>query len=153
MSKPEQQSQEALFAWAKNPATLAKYPALDLLSSSLNGVRLTITQAVFAKRGGMLKGEWDVRLPVARGQYIGLIIEMKAGKNTLTKEQKHYEMRMKEEGHYTAVCYDWVSAKAIIEGYLAMQNHKQLIVNGFETSAAIDAMSIDFFRRLSEVKK
>jgi len=84
MNKPEQQNQEALFAWAKNPATLAKYPALDLLSSSLNGVRLTIMQAVFAKRGGMLKGEWDVRLPVARGQYIGLVIEMKAGKNTLT---------------------------------------------------------------------
>ena len=123
MNKPEQQSQEALFSWAKNPATLAKYPALDLLSSSLNGVRLTIMQAVFAKRGGMLKGEWDVRLPVARGGYIGLIIEMKAGKNTLTKEQKYYEMRMKAEGHYTAVCYDWISAKAIIEGYLEMQKN------------------------------
>lgn len=121
MNKPEQQSQEALFAWAKNPATLAKYPALDLLSSSLNGVRLTIMQAVFAKRGGMLKGEWDVRLPVARGGYIGLIIEMKAGKNTLTPEQKYYEMRMKAEGHYTAVCYDWLSAKAVIEGYLEMK--------------------------------
>lgn len=123
MNKPEQQSQEALFSWAKNPATLAKYPALDLLSSSLNGVRLTIMQAVFAKRGGMLKGEWDVRLPVARGQYIGLIIEMKAGKNTLTKEQKYYEMRMKAEGHYTCVCYDWLSAKAVIEGYLEMQKN------------------------------
>ena len=121
MNTPEKQNQEALFSWAKNHATLAKYPALDLLSSSLNGVRLTIMQAVFAKRGGMLKGEWDVRLPVARGQYIGLIIEMKAGKNTLTKEQKYYEMRMKQEGHYTAVCYDWISAKAVIEGYLEMQ--------------------------------
>ena len=149
MKHVEQQNQEALFSWARNPATLAKYPALDLLSSSLNGVKLTMMQAVFAKRGGMLKGEWDIRLPVARGQYIGLVIEMKAGKNKLTAEQKTYEMRMKEEGHYTAVCYDWVSAKAIIEGYLEMQNHKQLIVNGFETSAAIDAMSIDFFRRLS----
>ena len=123
MNKPEQQSQEALFSWAKNPATLAKYPSLDLLSSSLNGVRLTIMQAVFAKRGGMLKGEWDVRLPVARGQYIGLIIEMKAGKNTLTKEQKYYEMRMKEEGHYACVCYDWVSAKSVIEGYLELKKN------------------------------
>ena len=78
-------------------------------------------QAVFAKRGGMLKGEWDVRLPVARGGYIGLIIEMKAGKNKLTPEQKYYEMRMKAEGHYTCVCYDWLSAKAVIEGYLEMQ--------------------------------
>ena len=121
MNKPEQQNQEALFAWAKNPATLAKYPALDLLSSSLNGVRLTIMQAVFAKRGGMRKGEWDVRFPVARGGYIGLIIEMKAGKNTLTKEQKYYEMRMKEEGHCTCVCYDWLSAKSVIESYLELK--------------------------------
>jgi len=121
MKHIEQQNQEALFAWTKNPATLAKYPALDLLSSSLNGVKLTMMQAVFAKRGGMLKGEWDVRLPVARGGYIGLIIEMKAGKNTLTKEQKYYEMRMKAEGHYACVCYDWLSAKAVIENYLEMQ--------------------------------
>lgn len=121
MNHTEHQSQQALFTWARNPAILAKYPVLDLLSSSLNGVRLTPIQAVFAKRGGMLKGEWDIRLPVARGGYIGLAIEMKAGKNKLTKEQIWYRERLDEEGHFTEVCYDWETAKDLLIAYLELK--------------------------------
>lgn len=121
MNHSEKQAQEALFTWARNPAVLKQYPALDLLSSSLNGVRLTPIQAVFAKRGGMLKGEWDIRLPVARGGYIGLAIEMKAGKNKLTAEQKWYRQRLDEEGHFTEVCYDWVTAKDVLVAYLELK--------------------------------
>lgn len=114
----ERDYQEALFAWARNPANLKKYPCLDLLSCSLNGVKLSIQQAIKAKAGGMLRGEWDVKLPIARGSYIGLVIEMKFGKNKLSESQIWYGERMKQEGHYVAVCYDWLSAKSIIENYI-----------------------------------
>ena len=112
-AQPEFQHQAALFAWARNPAVLAAHPELALLSCSLNGVKLTAAQAGKAKAAGMLKGEWDVRLPVARGPYVGLLIEMKAGKNTLTPEQKDY-------GHALTVCYDWEAAKAAILTHLAL---------------------------------
>jgi hypothetical protein len=42
----EHSHQCALFSWARNPATLKKYPALDLLEGSANGVKMSITQTV-----------------------------------------------------------------------------------------------------------
>lgn len=119
-AQPEFQHQSALFTWARNPAVLAAHPELALLSCSLNGVKLTAAQAGKAKAAGMLKGEWDVRLPVARGPYVGLLIEMKAGKNTLTPEQKDYGLAMAREGHALTVCYDWEAAKAAILTHLAL---------------------------------
>ncbi len=119
-AQPEFQHQAALFTWARNPAVLAAHPELALLSSSLNGVKLTAAQAGKAKAAGMLKGEWDVRLPVARGPYHGLILEMKHGKNKLTPEQIEYGDAMVREGWNRAVCYDWTTAKEVIEWYLRL---------------------------------
>jgi hypothetical protein len=118
-AEPEFQHQAALFTWARNPAVLAQYPALDLLSCSLNGVKLTAAQAGKAKAAGMLKGEFDIKLPVARGGHIGLIVEMKAGKNKPTPEQAWYGKRMADEGHRVAVCWSWEAAKEEIESYLS----------------------------------
>lgn len=118
-AEPEFLEQAALFTWARNPAVLAKYPALDLLSCSLNGVKLTKAQAGKAKAAGMLKGEFDVKLPVARGGHIGLIIEMKAGRNKPTDEQLWYAYRMSEEGWRTQVCWSWTDAKYEIIRYLS----------------------------------
>jgi len=117
-AQPEFQHQCALFTWARNPAVLAQYPALDLLSCSLNGVKLTAAQAGKAKAAGMLKGEFDIKLPVARGGWIGLIIEMKAGKNKPTPEQLWYSQRMSEEGHRATVCWNWEAAQQEIVHYL-----------------------------------
>jgi hypothetical protein len=80
----------------------------------LNGVKLTAAQAGKAKAAGMLKGEYDIKLPVSRGPYIGLIIELKAGRNKPTPEQEWYGKRMKEEGWCGSVCWDWEDATAHI---------------------------------------
>lgn len=78
----------------------------------------------------MLKGEWDVKLPVMRGCFLGLIIEMKAGRNKLTTEQEWYGKRMAEEGWKTAVCWDWEDAKAIIIGYMEQDRSHLFMQNG-----------------------
>lgn len=117
-AEPEFAQQSALFSWARIPAVVHQYPGIDLLSCSLNGVKLTKAQAGKAKAAGMLKGEWDVRLPVARGAHIGLAIEMKAGRNKLTAEQERHGERLRQEGWLTAVCYTWEAAKDIITTYL-----------------------------------
>lgn len=119
-AQPEFHEQCALFEWSRNPAVRMQYPALRLLSASLNGVKLTKAQAGKAKAAGMLTGESDVRLPVARGGFAGLLVEMKHGRNTATEEQLAYGADMEAEGHKFHVCYSWEEARAVITDYLDM---------------------------------
>lgn len=113
---PEFDMQCALFNWASLLSNL--YPALRLLRGSLNGVHLSKAQAGKAKAAGMLPGEHDVTLPVPRGGYTGLSIELKFGKNKPTKEQYEYGERLREEGWYVAYCWDWTEAAELIRDYL-----------------------------------
>ena len=117
-AQPEFLEQSALFTWARNTAVLRQYPALKLLSCSLNGVKLTPAQAGKAKASGMLAGEHDVRLPVARGRWIGLSIEMKAGDNGPTADQLTYGQDIEAEGWRVAYCWSWVEARDILIDYL-----------------------------------
>ena len=120
-AQPEFDMQSALFAWARNRAVIAKHPELELLEGSMNGVKLTTAQAGKAKAAGMLKGAHDIRLPVARGGFIGLSIELKAGRNKLTPEQLAYGKRLTEEGWRVRYVWDeWLVVKHEIEAYLAM---------------------------------
>jgi len=120
IAQPEFDSQCALFEWARNPAVVSALPGIHLMSCSLNGVKLTRSQAGKAKAAGMLKGESDVRVPVPRGRWVGLIIEMKAGNNKPTQEQLDYGAAMEAEGHQFHVCYSWEAAREIIECFLKL---------------------------------
>jgi hypothetical protein len=115
-------SQAALFTWARLPTIVKAYPGIDLLEGSMNGVRLTKAQAGKAKAAGMLKGSHDVKLPIARGPYRGLSIEMKFGKNTLTDEQKWYGQRLRNEGWRVEACWDWVAARNLVIEYLTQED-------------------------------
>jgi len=53
---------------------------------------------------GVKRGVPDVFLPVARGGYHGLWIEMKYGKNKTTSNQKWWLNELKDQGYKTAVC-------------------------------------------------
>lgn len=119
-TRSEHDEQSALFQWARNKAVLAKYPELKLLSCSLNGVKLSAMQAKKAKDSGMLAGEHDVRLPVARGGYHCLSIEMKAGDNRPTIKQLDYGTMLEEEGGYVRYCWSFEEAKKVIEDYLKL---------------------------------
>lgn len=115
---PEAREQQTLFTWARMPGIRRLYPELDLLEGSMNGVRLTPSQANKAKAAGMLKGSHDIRLPVARGPYNGLSIELKYGKNKPTPEQIWYGERLTEEGWSVHYCWGWDEARKVIEAYL-----------------------------------
>ena len=112
--------QVCLFTWARLPVVQKTLPGIDLLEGSMNGVKLTAAQAGKAKAAGMLKGAHDITLPVARGNNIGLSIELKAGKNKPTDEQRDYGNRLARKGWMVAYVWnDWTEAKAIIIGYLS----------------------------------
>ena len=112
--------QSAVFTWARMPSNIMKYPGLELLEGTLNGVRLTQSQAGKAKAAGMLKGVHDVRVPVARGGFIGLSIELKCGKNNPTDEQLDYGEALEREGWKVMYVWDdWITVKNEIVSYLS----------------------------------
>ena len=135
-AEPEFLMQSALFTWARLPVVHKTLPGIDLLEGSMNGVKLTAAQAGKAKAAGMLKGAHDVTLPVARGSYIGLSIELKAGKNKPTEEQLEYGQRLAREGWKVEYVWDdWTKAKALIIGYLS----QDVIVRGLGGPVSITA--------------
>jgi len=80
--------------------------------SALTGNRL--------KQAGLKPGVPDIVLPVARGGYIGLYIELKYGRNKATENQKDWLRGLRDQRHLTSVCYGWEQAKDLIEAYMKL---------------------------------
>jgi hypothetical protein len=119
--KPAQhefQHQCALFDWARNPAVERSLPGIAFMSASLNGVPLPPALARKMSRAGMLAGEYDVRLPVPRGAWIGFILEMKFGKNDRSDKQRWYGAGLEAEGWKIGTYWDWEDARRDIILYL-----------------------------------
>lgn len=86
----------------------------------LEGVRLTIGQRRKMKAQGMGKGWPDIMIFEKRGQYSGLAIELKWGKNKPTPEQKEKLAYLESQGWKTAVHRNFDDVKREIEAYLAL---------------------------------
>jgi len=112
----EYHEQVAIFEWAE--LQQGKWPELALLNGSLNGVKLTIGQAVKAKKAGMKRGYPDMFLPVARREWHGLFIELKVGKNKASPEQKTWIEALQGQGYCAVICYGANEAIEVIRSYL-----------------------------------
>lgn len=112
----EANEQEALFGWAR--LMRGKYPELDLLYHIPNGGSRNRIEAANLKRQGVKAGVPDLCLPVARGRYHGLYIEMKYGKNKTSDKQNKWLDALSKQGYAVAVCYGWESAQRVITNYL-----------------------------------
>ena len=109
-------NQCAVFHWAK--IAEKQYPHLKYLHSSINGVRLNMGQAIKAKRAGMKKGIPDICLPFRSLEYTQLFIEMKAGRNKMTAEQKDYMQFLVDGGAYYSIAYSALEAIDTIKKYV-----------------------------------
>lgn len=83
-----------------------------------NGGSRNKIEAANLKKQGVKKGVPDLCLPVPRGVYHGLYIEMKAKKNKPTQEQESWLKALDEQGYKTAVCWGWEAASRVITEYL-----------------------------------
>lgn len=124
MKRSETTEQIKLFNWANN--NLTALPCLALMYHVPNeGKR---SNGAVLKAMGMKNGVPDVVLPVAshniHGDFHGLYLEMKYGKNKATKEQKVFMELLEQQGYKTAVCYSFEEAKEEILRYL--QNPQSL---------------------------
>jgi hypothetical protein len=112
----EFEHQASLFQWAK--WAQARFPALELLHASAAGERRDKATAIKLLLMGVRKGFPDVQLPVARGGYIGLWVEMKSDNGRLSEDQQRIKARLEDEGHRYCVCRSWLDAKDAVVAYL-----------------------------------
>lgn len=118
----EHAEQSALFRWAKLAA--ATKPELRMLFAIQNGGKRSKTGAWALKLEGVRPGVPDVCLPVSRGSYGSLWIELKrpatAGKpkGRVSTEQLQWQGDLQVHGQCAAVCYGWLEARDVIEAYL-----------------------------------
>ncbi len=112
----ESEEQQALFEWARMNENAI--PELRLIFAIPNGGKRPFTTAARLKKEGVKPGIPDICLPVSRACFYGLYIEMKVGKNMLTKEQKWWRNELTAQQYYVAVCCGWEEAKNMILRYL-----------------------------------
>ena len=113
----ESQEQAALFQWAQRME--GSIPELAMLHAIPNGEYRTKRTGSLLKRTGVKRGVPDICLPVARGGYHGLFIELKRQHgNTTTKNQNTWLADLREQGYATAVAYGWEQAAKIITDYM-----------------------------------
>ena len=99
---------------------LTTYPELELLYHIPNEGKRSKAAGGRMKALGLKAGVPDLCLPTAHGGYIGLYIEMKVKPNKPTEKQKHWLRMLRAAGHMVAVCYDWDSARQLLEDYMRL---------------------------------
>lgn len=85
-----------------------------------NGGKRDRVSAAVLKRQGVKAGVPDLHLPVPKGQYASLYIEMKYGDGRLQKEQKDFLKQAADYGNFVAVCYSQEIALKVIEEYVKL---------------------------------
>lgn len=116
MRRTEKQEQEDLFRWA------SYRPDLKLMYHVTNEGRRSIQHAMSLKRQGMKPGVPDICLPVSRGRYHALYIELKAKGGRLSPEQREWQRDLLAEGNCATVCYGFEQAKQTIDWYMRGAN-------------------------------
>ena len=116
MISKEALEQTHLISWTR--FIRGKHPEVDLLYHIPNGGSRNKLEAYHLKEQGVKAGVPDLCLPVARGGYHGLYIEMKVKGNKPTENQKEWISRLNEQGYRAVVCYGYEEAAKEIQQYL-----------------------------------
>ena len=83
-SMTEDQIQQAVIRWSQQANVRKMFPQLALLYHIPNERKCTPQQGARLKRMGVKSGVPDLHLPVARGVYHGLYLEMKTEKGRVS---------------------------------------------------------------------
>ena len=113
----ESEEQRMLMEWAE--WSKGNHPELELLFHIPNGGSRNLIEARHLKEQGVKAGVPDIMLPVSRGGYHGLFIEMKRQKGgKISKEQEHWIVKLNWKGYLAVVCAGWEEAAEMLMKYL-----------------------------------
>lgn len=118
VSGSEDGHQAALFAWCALPEQQLKYPELRWLFAVPNGGYRDKRTGQRLKATGVKRGVADTMLPVRRGVWPGLFLELKVGKNKLQTEQNKFKEFVRSQGYGFVTCWGWEAATKILVEYL-----------------------------------
>lgn len=112
----EHAHQVALFCWAA--LQFSRYPELKLMFAIPNGGLRNKITAANLKAEGVRSHVPDIFLPVPRGSWHGLFIEMKKPGGRIDPGQASYLIELREQGYGACVCVGWQEARTTLESYL-----------------------------------
>lgn len=113
----ESEEQQALFDWIN--LNKGHYPELKLMHHTPNEGKRSVSTGARMKREGLISGVPDIHLPVAKGKYHSLYIELKRVKNSkISKEQEEFIRLLNMYDNFAIICYGWEQAIKVIEWYL-----------------------------------
>lgn len=112
----EAQHQATIIKWTL--VNRGKYPELKLLFHIPNGGARDPVEGRHLKEQGVKKGVPDLCLPVPRGQYGALFIELKTEKGKTSEAQDWWIRELNKVGCFAEVCHGWESAVRVLEWYL-----------------------------------
>ena len=112
----EHDEQVALFRWAQWNA--GQWPELRWMYAIPNGSARHIAVAAKLKAEGVKAGIPDICLPVPRGGFGALYIELKAKGGRVSQAQRAALDALWKVGNATTVAYGWEEASHCISSYL-----------------------------------
>lgn len=113
----EAREQETIFEWSF--LARGRYPELKLLFAIPNGGSRHPAEAAHLKAQGVKSGVPDMCLPVARGGYHGLYIELKRQKGGRpSANQTAWIEELRKQDYYAAVVHGSDAAVLLITKYL-----------------------------------
>ena len=113
----EQQHKTTLIKWSQ--AYRNQFPELKLLHHIPNGGTRNAVEGKHLKQAGVRSGVPDLCLPVPRGGYHGLYIELKRSEESKpSKNQKWWLDELIGQGYCAIVCEGWEMAADMIVRYL-----------------------------------
>lgn len=118
----EHNEQVAVFEWARMQRNI--YPELDLLYAVPNGGKRDVITAKRMQDEGVKPGVPDICLPVARGGYNALYVELKRPasanrtKGRVSEKQGAWLQLLSQNGNKACVCYGASEAIRTIREYL-----------------------------------
>lgn len=119
----ETYEQQALFYWARTQENI--YPDLKLLYAIPNGGYRHKKTAGTLWAEGVKSGVSDIHLPVARGGYFGLYIELKRQKGSKTSiHQLEFMEAVTKEGYCAVVCKGFEQAQKVLLEYMKFDKTK-----------------------------
>lgn len=121
----ESDEQQWLFEWAKRQEKV--YPGLELMYHIANEGKRSAAGGKSLVEQGLKKGVPDICLPVAKGGYHGMYVELKRTKGgRVGEEQEKWLSELKNQGYHTALCRGWEQAKNEIAAYMSGKRKREI---------------------------
>lgn len=113
----EHDEQVNLMQWAR--LAVCQYPELRLLYAIPNGGMRNVVVARKLKAEGVRSGVPDLCLPVPRGPFCGMYIELKRRKGgVVSDEQREWLTQLHAQRYHAVVCHGWEMARVMLVDYL-----------------------------------